>query len=109
MATNMKYSLSNLLLLTALIAALMGWLYDHRRLANDKERLNAQATELFSRYVAANEGSGRVIWPGDRLPPTRSYNSSIEEDRSAYLNDHLSPFSGPALLDVSKNASNDKN
>jgi hypothetical protein len=105
----MKYSISNLLLLTALIAALFGWLYDHRRLSNDGERLNAEASDLFNQLVTVTQGSGRVIWPPGQMPPTRSYNSSIEKDRADWLRDHRSTFYGPVLYDLGKNNSDPAN
>ncbi len=88
-AMDIKYSLSNLLLLTALIAALMGWFYDHGRLSNDKQRLNLEAIDLFGRWTASH-GSGAVLPPG-QTPNTRAYNFSIEKDRADYVRDFTLP------------------
>jgi hypothetical protein len=91
----MKYSLFNLMLLTALIAVSIAWFYDHGRLRTDKERLNAEAADLFCRLIAT-KGSG-TAWTSGQMPPTRGYDSSIERDRADWRSDHRSPFYGPTL------------
>jgi hypothetical protein len=79
----MKYSLSNVLLLFTLVAVLLGWFYDHRRLEIEKEYLNAEAANLFGR-ITASHGSGRVLMPGETAD-RRAYNFLIQEDRAEFL------------------------
>jgi hypothetical protein len=80
----MRYSLSNLLLLTALIAVLMGWFYDHRRLSNDKERLNLEAAE-YCTIISIRLGSAAIPVPPGETLDKRSYQFSIEGDRRKIL------------------------
>jgi hypothetical protein len=84
----MKFSVSNLLLLTALIAVLLGWFFDHRRLASDKERLNSEAAQLLS-IISASRGRSIVGNPPDKSWDT--YNLSSEADRAQYMKDFGSP------------------
>lgn len=79
----MKCSLSNLLLLVAVVAVAIGWWCDHARLRDANARLNAEAAALFQE---ANAGSTITAlgFPNGELPPSRSYNFLEPEDRAEY-------------------------
>src|SRR6478735_5125965 len=92
----MKYSLANLLLLTALIAVLAGWFYDHRRLTADRERLNAESAELASKLVFEHAFGSSTVTIGTRPAPPRSYDFENEDDRREFLRDYIDkPFDIP--------------
>ncbi len=50
--TFMKFSLSNLLLVVAVVAVALGWWCDHARLLTANARLNAEAAALFEEAKA---------------------------------------------------------
>jgi hypothetical protein len=79
-----KFSLSNLMLFTALVATLFGWAYDHYRLSERSARLNQEAASMMQSFFRA-ESSG-TIW-NLRTTAPRAYNFSVEQDRVDYRRD----------------------
>jgi hypothetical protein len=89
----LRYSLTNLLLLTALISALIVWFFDHRKLDNDYQRLNVEAANMLD-IIATSRGSGNaVVGPDGTLPARYDYDFTVEEDRAAYLDKYIWPSS----------------
>jgi hypothetical protein len=89
----MKYSLSNLLLFIALVAAFAGWFYDHRRLVNTTERLNSENTDLFHQLSFSRSTGSSTVTTGWPPAPPRTYDFSIENDRRDFVRDHFTkPF-----------------
>ncbi len=93
----MKLSLSNLLMLVALIAVAIGWWSDRRKLSHEIETLNAECAISFqqmSHFTMAN-GFGALSFPDGKLPPQRSYDFQKPEDRHEYRRVYgqlMSPF-----------------
>jgi hypothetical protein len=83
----MKYRLSHLLLVMALVGMGLGWWLDHVRLSRANARLNAEAAELFLRWTASQHSGGftSLDFPDGRLPEARTYDFTKPEDRAAYL------------------------
>ena len=83
----MKYSLSNLLLLIALVGMGIAWWLDHDRLSRANERLNTEAAELFDKWTFSHHSNGFSAseFPNGELPPNRVYQFTKPEDRAAYI------------------------
>src|SRR5437762_7511744 len=95
----MKFSLSNLLLFVALLAVLLGWFYDHRRLRSDKERLNSEAAGLCNMVsMMSHGGSGGTVLPPGRTSATRPYSAAIEEDRAEILKSLPAPWASTGSM-----------
>ena len=79
----MKFSLSNLHLFVAVAAIGIGWWCDHARLQSANARLNAEAASLFQEAHAGSTITA-LGFPNGELPPSRSYNFLVPEDRAEY-------------------------
>jgi hypothetical protein len=77
----MKFSFSRLLVVTAFLALLSGWCYDHQRLTEVNQRINAEVASLYREVV----GKGHVTagW-FDPIPQGRVYDWAVERDRTEY-------------------------
>ena len=87
----MKFSLSNLLLVTALIAVCIGWCVDRRRLATEVVDLNEECKQMMERVTQIPSGM-RVSDGSDPSDPGRVYNFSIAADRVTYRENYPSRF-----------------
>jgi UDP-N-acetylmuramyl pentapeptide phosphotransferase/UDP-N-acetylglucosamine-1-phosphate transferase len=93
----MKLSLSNLLLLVAIIAVATGWWSDRRKLSHEIETLNAECADSIQQisHLTMANGFSSLSFPDGKLPPQRSYDLRKPEDRHEYrkVYGHLmSPF-----------------
>ena len=82
----MKYSLSTLLLIIALVGMGIAWWLDHNRLSRANERLNTEAAELFDNWTISHHSNGFSAseFPNGELPPNRVYQFTKPEGRAAY-------------------------
>ena len=86
----LKISISNLLLIVTIVALLVAWRLDHRRLLVENEKRNAEATEIFTKYWMATRGGGSALaFP---YPRKTAYLFSNPEDRAAMLEMVGEPF-----------------
>jgi hypothetical protein len=99
----LKISISNLLLIVTIVALLVAWRLDHRRLMAENEKRNAEATEIFTKYWMATRGGGSaLVFP--RPSKKSAYLFSSPEDRAAMLEMVGEPFliDGPLVPDSEK-------
>lgn len=96
----MKFRLSNLLLIVALVAVALGWCCDHVRLRNANARLNAEAAALFQE-AAFGASFTALEFPNNKLPPSRVYDFLVPEDREEYrkTHGHIGKFGGGFMAD----------
>ncbi len=88
----MKFSLSNLLLVTALIAACIGWCVDRSRLATEVVDLNEECMQMMERATQLPSGMRVSDWRSDPSDPGRVYNFNIAADRATYRENYPSKF-----------------
>ncbi len=89
----MKFSLSNLLLVVALIAACTGWWVDRRRLAAEIVDLNKECSQMMEIATRLPSGVRILDLGGDPSGPGRVYNFSLAADRASYRENYPSTFS----------------
>ena len=99
----MKFSLSNLLLVVALIAVCIGWWVDRRRLAVEVVGLNKECSQMME--IATRLPSGvRILDLGsDPSGPGRVYNFSLAANRASYRKNYPSKFRGKMVWELSGN------
>ncbi len=104
----LKISISNLLLIVTIVAILVAWRLDHRRLLVENEKRNAEATEIFTKYWMATRGGGSALaFPN---PRKTAYLFSNPDDRAEMLEMVGEPFliARPEVPDSEKEAPKNK-
>ena len=98
----MKFSLSNLLFVVAVVAIAIGWWCDHARLRNANARSNAEAAALFQEANARGSTAFTALdFPNGELPPSRVYDFLVPEDRAEYHKTygHIGKIGGGFMAD----------
>ena len=95
----MKFSISNLLLITVLIAVCVSWWVDRSRLATENVDLNEECMQMME--LATRLPSGVRVGSGSNSSdPGRVYNFRLAADRAAYRENYQSIFRRKSFSDL---------